>query len=563
MSGVQTQCAAVLNVKCSEGEELSILNFNATRALCGAVALVFISAALCAADAAPAESKAPELQPSFPNHALIVTPQQMASREASAAVDPGLPFSWDQTYVVREGDEQLRNIDGFDPDYQPYQLIIPPIQPQFINIIETDPNLHAFAFTARANSGGNTELIPFQITARNVTNPVFNNLIIDIRKQNTRIRGTPRLVRSPGDFIRPGQIVRYAWTRTGAGERRPKVEAQFVGKTGPATGLSSSKITEVLAIKFQPFVLGHYLMTVTPRDLLGEPPRGSQSNGQVFRCAFGNVNLPPTTDGMIADSFTPAVNQVITVRPFAIDPETGQDLFTNQTYDFGDGTVLTGIDGAVTHAYSQAGIYRLRCTVVDAEGLAATAEDNVIVGATLIPKLSFNAKKSIVPEEAGTGEHDIDQLKVSFRGASANPGDRIVFAYNRNRFGRMNASDTGTEDIVLGNGRGFEGRLENARKMTVKGSRNSVAIELSGADFDRTGDPRFGRSDAKGVFKNQRIAVAVVPADGSEAKVFLYSGNVQIRVLGGLPGRVTFAPENAVRVKNTQKEPDPNKQEIE
>ena len=54
-----------------------------------------------------------------------------------------------------------------------------------------------------------------------------------------------------------------------------------------------TKITEVLAIKVQPFVLGHYLMYVTPRDVIGEPARGTQSNGLVFRCAFGSENLPP------------------------------------------------------------------------------------------------------------------------------------------------------------------------------------------------------------------------------------------------------------------------------
>ena len=290
--------------------------------------------------------------------------------------------------------------------------------------------------------------------ARNLKNPALFNAIFDIRDENSRLRGQPGLNRSPGEFIKPGQIVRYRWTQTGLGEKRPKCEAEFTGRTGPATGLRASKVTEVLAIKVQPFVLGHYLLHVTPRDVIGEPARGTQSNGQVFRCAFGSENLPPATDGMKADTFTPATGQAITLAPFAIDPETGQDTYENQTYDFGDGTVASGVSGSTQHAYAQPGIYRVRCTVVDAAGLASTAEDNVVVGAQAIPIMPVTVRKEIVPEEGGWGALETDTLKATFKTAVARPGDRIVFAYNRNRFGRMSASDGSDTDIVLKAGGG-------------------------------------------------------------------------------------------------------------
>src|SRR5439155_20479907 len=135
--------------------------------------------------------------------------------------------------------------------------------------------------------GGQSELFQFQVQAHGVFSAEFFNLIYDIRAINTRVRGTPNLRRSAGDFIKPGQIVRYAWSQTGQGEKRPKVEAEFSGRTGVAKGIYSSTITAVLAVKAQPMVLGHYLMTVTPRDVRGEPPRSSTSNGALCQCAFG------------------------------------------------------------------------------------------------------------------------------------------------------------------------------------------------------------------------------------------------------------------------------------
>jgi hypothetical protein len=55
----------------------------------------------------------------------------------------------------------------------------------------------------------------------------------------------------------------------------------------------------------------------------------------------------------------------------------------------------------------------------------------------------------------------------------------------------------------------------------------------------------------------------VVPADGSDPRVYLYTGNLQIRLKGFKTGTVNFIPEEAVNIMSTQKEPDPKKQELE
>ncbi|HYG75736.1 MAG TPA: PKD domain-containing protein [Planctomycetota bacterium] len=519
---------------------------------------VLFCAALCAQ-----ESGEQTLQPSFPNYALTIQPQLAAGRASpSGPVDTEIPFSWTQTVVLREGATNVRQLGGFDPDLQFVRFELEPKEPEHVRVEFVDGQNGFMEVTALGNRGGNIEQFLFRVTARNVTNPEYFTVNYDIRDTNTRIRGTPLLRRSAGDFIKPGHIVRYAWTQTGFGEKRPKVEAEFTGRTGAAKGISSSTLTAVLAVKAQPVVLGHYLMTVTPRDVRGEPPRGSTSNGQVFRCAFGSENLPPFTDGMSSDSFTPVVGQTITLKPIAIDPETGQNEFSNTTWDFGDGTTASGITGAVTHAYSQRGIYRVTCTVTDEAGLSATAEDYIIVGATFITKLKFNYVKNIIPEEGGSGLTDEDSMEATFKGTAAKPGDRIIVLYNRNRFGRRNALDGEDADIVLKAGKGFEGKTALARNVEVTGGNNSVSISVRKAHFNRTADPRFGRADFRGVFKNQRIAVCVIPADGSEPRVLCYTGNVTLKLTAGPLDHTGFYPEDAVKGTATDKEPNPRRQEI-
>lgn len=513
------------------------------------------------------DSGSSPLQPSFPNHAMLLAPPVVKSREPAGPVDSESPFSWNQTVVLREGSTSQRFLGGFDPDLQPVQFELQVKEPQFVNVDFTQGDVGYVQATALNNRAGTIEPFLFRVTSRGITNQEFYTLSYDLRDTNERVRGTPLLRRSAGDFVKPGHIVRYAWTQTGAGEKRPKVEAEFSGRTGVAKGISRGSLTAILSVKAQPFVLGHYLMTVTPRDVRGEPPRGSTSNGAVFRCAFGSENLAPVTDGMTADTFTPLVGQSITLRPVAFDPETGQSEFSNQTWDFGDGVVATGLTGATTHAYSTPGIYRVLCTMADPEGLTATAEDFVVVGATFITKFKFSFLKNVIPEEGGSGLTDEDKLAAEFKGAKARTGDRIVFLYNRNRFGRMNATDGPEEfneraDIVLKAGRTFSERTPNAKNITVTGGEANVSISLSKAQFNRTGDPRFGRSDPKGIFKNQRIAVCVIPADGSLPRVHAYTGNMTIKIAVGPLDRNGFFPEDTVKGSATEKEPNPKKQEI-
>jgi PKD repeat protein len=327
--------------------------------------------------------------------------------------------------------------------------------------------------------------------------------------------------------------------------------------------LSESVITEVLAIKVMPLVLGHYLMTVTPRDVLGEPPRGSTSNGLVFRCAFGSQDLPPTTDGFAADDFTPAVGQTMTLQPVAVDPQTGRSTFDNELYDFGDGSVTGNANGTATHAYNAPGIYRVSCTLMGDSGLTATAEDNIIVGATDVPTLPFKYVKNIVPMEAGTGEVGIDELSFVFPTSSAQKGDRIVFCFNRNCFGQMYASAGYDTDIILAPGGSWVGATKIAKSVSVAAVGSSLSVKVSLATLDRTGDPRLGCAETKGIFTNQRLAVCVVPADGSTPRVWLYTGNVTGLVKAGVvPSGGGIISEDSIHGLSTNKPPDPRKLEI-
>jgi len=521
------------------------------------------------------------LRPSFPNYALAPIPVAPPGREGSTntgetpvlrdatgrdspagPVDTEIPFSWPQTIVLHQSTAVAYAVGGFDPGFQPVQFNMLPFTPTDIRVASFDGNNGLMQATARAGTGGLKETFPFQVAARGLTNDTVFSLTFDIRITNSRVRGTPILGRTAGDFIRPAQMVRYVWTQTGRGERHAKVEAEFVGHTGPAKGLYSSAITEVLALKVQPMVLGHYLMTVTPRDVRGEPPRGSTSNGRVFRCAFGSQDLPPTTDGFAADTFTPAAGQSVTLQPVAVDPQTGRAVFSNQLYDFGDGSGTSNADGAVAHAYNLPGIYRVNCTVMGDSGLTATAEDNVIVGATAVPKLPFKYVKNITPDEAGSGLIGQDSFSAVFPGANARSGDRVIFCFNRNRFGRLNASEGQDVDIVLGPGGSFSGPTKLAKSVAVSSGRANLSIKVTSAELDRTGDPRLGRADSKGIFKNQRIAVCIVPADGSIPRVLLYTGNVTLRVKSGIFDQGAFYSEQWVSGASTTKEPDPRKQEI-
>ena len=244
-----------------------------------------------------------------------------------------------------------------------------------------------------AKEGGNSEVFQFQVTSRGLTSDTAN-FTYDIRTANSKIRVMPATARSAGDFIKPGQIVKYTWTAT-TQERFANCEALLTGRTGQAKGLSNSVITRVLGTKTIPMVLGHYLMQVTPRDVRGPAASGhagqrgwsSAASSARTICRLSPTDSPPILSRRVSI-------RTVTLQPNATDPETGQTFFSNEFFDFGDGTTAAGISGSTTHAYTAPGVYRLKCTVADNLNAESTAQDTIVVGATVLPRLPFTYIKT-------------------------------------------------------------------------------------------------------------------------------------------------------------------------
>jgi hypothetical protein len=161
--------------------------------------------------------------------------------------------------------------------------------------------------------------------------------------------------------------------------------------------------------------------------------------------------------------------------------------------------------------------------------------------------------------------NNADTLSVTFKdikGFKTHAGDRLVFLYNRNQFGRNSASDNGDiADIVLSKSGTFTGRTRVAKTISVTAGGGVINITAGGAQLDRTGDPRLGRCELLGIFKHQRIALSIAPADGSTPRVLLYTGNIQGRVKGGQNSSLAYIPEESITGMATTKEPNPKKQE--
>ena len=64
-------------------------------------------------------ARAVELKPSFPNHAIVLTPEATPRGVTPKLDDVDIPFTWDQTCVVAEGTTSDRVYRGFDPLFQP------------------------------------------------------------------------------------------------------------------------------------------------------------------------------------------------------------------------------------------------------------------------------------------------------------------------------------------------------------------------------------------------------------------------------------------------------------
>lgn len=458
------------------------------------------------------------------------------------------PFSWDQTMVLREGGTYARRIDGYDPQYNRVGVEVDVKTFQLLSVGSYDKERGWLFLQAPGKGGGKSETATFQVFAGGVTASESQLLTCIVKRGNEVVRATPFLMRSAGDAVAPGRIVHFQWTRAGTNEVAPKWEALLRGRSGAADGLRETRYTDLRGLKVRPAVLGYHILTVTPRDAADEPPRGSMSNGHVFLCAWGNENLPPITDGLLADDFTPAVGQIVAMRPSVVDPETGRSVFTSADWDFGDGAAVNGIDGATSHAFSAPGIYRVRCTVADEYGASATAEDNFIVGTVIkTTSVALNLTKQVRVEEGGVGEPDKDRVSVRWPGVSAGEGDRILFAFNRNRWGRSHASDGDGPDIVLNAAGRYDGKLGRLGAVSVAASGGGLHVNISGVSLDRTGDPRLGGVEKKGAFDGQRLALCVIPADGSTARVFLFDGKIRVRVKGGQSETGRYIPEQIVR----------------
>ncbi len=70
----------------------------------------------------------------------------------------------------------------------------------------------------------------------------------------------------------------------------------------------------------------------------------------------------------------------------------------------------------------------------------------------MIPKLAFTYIKEIPLEEAGDGLNQMDKINTTAfndpSGIRTQPGDRLIFLYNRNHFGRVSPSDNADDTDV-------------------------------------------------------------------------------------------------------------------
>ncbi len=222
----------------------------------------------------------------------------------------------------------------------------------------------------------------------------------------------------------------------------------------------------------------------------------------------------------------------VTLKPNATDPQTGQTDFAAPDYDFGDGTLANdpiyttpNPNGTVTHRFTTPGIYRVKANITVTPDVNTTvssvAEDSIIAGATLMTKvLPFSFRKDIPPEEAGSGFNYMDTLKATFRDISPAPHKLRSATELSSRTIAIITKKSSRRRPIRRSFRLCSKRVCPAPEKTpdgtiiaVKGAGTSVSVTISRANFDRTGDPRFGRCELKGIFKNQRIAVAIIPAN--------------------------------------------------
>jgi hypothetical protein len=540
--------------------------------------------------------------PSFPDHALRLTGSGLPARAMSGPAAPIPPFSWDQTLVVREGAGGGYVIQAFDPGGNPWEVVravTPAIEPftldpynftfDSVRVLAWSPRLARLDFTLPVQ-GAFSDTLFFQVHVGGLSDGQRYPLTMDVKPFSSRavIRTRPLVQRSPGMAIVPGHLVYCRWQKGRIEEKRagkkvlPEWRVQLAGKTGAALGRVEETVTGLQAIKVRPLLYGYHVVVVDPWDTSLAPEnarRGSTSNGSVFLSAFGSDNLPPVTDGWTATNFFPAAGERVEgLGPRASDPETGWNEaagFSSVSMDFGDGTKAGPLDGPTAHAFAEPGIYQAVCQVpdrpVDLEGGGrlgpgpdGLARDIFVVGGQAIPAagpgtaapfLSAKLRKEIVPEEGGEGEAGRDAFTAFWAGVPAGPGDRIVFCVNRNRFGRMPGDGDPPEGkpddrIVLDAQGRWAGYTGQAKAVFVAGGARGVALKVSGATLDRTGDPRLGGAQRAGFFSSHTIALCVIPAAYPSAAIRVYyldrSHGWRLRLNGGSFRGNEYDPEIAV-----------------
>lgn len=551
--------------------------------------------------------RAEQAAPSFPDRTVKVTVLPFAAVGPRAGEPPPIPpFSWDQSVLVREGASFIYTIEGFDPGFNPVSIVrsVPPV-------VELDPAVSTFEFNSvivsnweRRNNQALLQvptLLPtffsdttsFDVHVGELSDTATDYaLTVKVNPPGDfkPIRPRPTLTRSAGFIFPPGNIVRYQWTGQGS-EYQPDFLVDFSGRTGAAetAGVTSSTVVNRRAIKVRPLVLGHHLMLVTPWNPhlnAIERQRGSQSNGAVFECGFGSANLAPVSDGLLADTFFPAAGSPVSnVTPNAVDPETATNAFAGSEIDWGDGTV----DNLDTHTYTDPGIFKAVAQVEDPDDamLFGQAEDLFVVDATLVrsvgpgapagttPRVTCSVSKQIPIREGGIGEEHKDTLTMRWSGIGAAAGEWVVFALNRNRFGRMPTDPVpgpGEIDdrIILGANRRWSGRAPNAEILKVSATATSIVCTVQKADLDRTGDPRLGGVETKDDFLNQLVAICIVPADLNPSNTRCYRMDPDdVLRLTAQGGKDTgfFDPEIKITAKSYAPKPllkllDPNGSEI-
>jgi hypothetical protein len=92
----------------------------------------------------------------------------------------------------------------------------------------------------------------------------------------------------------------------------------------------------------------------------------------------------------------------------------------------------------------------------------------------------------------------------------------------------------------------FAAVTADGTKLAVAAGVRGLAFSVAAAALDRTGDPRLGGVERKGDFEGQRLAVEIIPADGSPARVQRFTGKLRVRVKGGASAAGAFTTEEAL-----------------